>query len=387
MVGTSDPGYTPAEAVPIHGVIGDHVFFDPNTATLFGNLKVWSSSLPEAFEAGKDDLSLGYHCVYIPEPGIAPDGTPYDYIQRRMRGNHVADVWNGRCGDEVSVLDCRDVLTFDSKDFVMVESLRKRNPKAFNAAVKKVVGTYAGKYAVAGRKLRGVKLANYAMDADDDTAVASEPTLGDVADMLADVLPQIADINAAMSGAAPDDTDGAEDDDMEMEPEMDEAGEPVMDAAGKPKMKPVIDPATGKPKMKAKAPPAAPAMDRAAMDAAIANAVRLAVAPLKAKLDALPAGGVKGVLASIAQRDALASKLAPFIGTFDYAEMTLQEVAKYGAKKLEIPAMDGQEVSAITAYLHNRPAPAARTFTVPGMDAAPAGGKSLISDWLNGKAA
>lgn len=94
------------------------------------------------------------------------------------------------------------------------------------------------------------------------------------------------------------------------------------------------------------------AMDKAAMDAA-----ERVAAPLRAQIARLEAGSVKAVLGQIAKRDQLASQLSGFVGTFDASEMTLDEVAKYGVKKLEIPTMDGQEVSAIMAYLHGRKAP------------------------------
>ncbi len=44
-----------------------------------------------AIEAGKaGTVSCGYSCELDPTPGIAPDGTRYDAIQRKIRFNHVA---------------------------------------------------------------------------------------------------------------------------------------------------------------------------------------------------------------------------------------------------------------------------------------------------------
>lgn len=49
-------------------------------------------------------LSNGYHADFVFEPGTTPDGEPYDALQRNIRGNHIALVDDGRCGDS-----CRTV--------------------------------------------------------------------------------------------------------------------------------------------------------------------------------------------------------------------------------------------------------------------------------------
>jgi hypothetical protein len=59
----------------------------------------------------------------------------------------------------------------------------------------------------------------------------------------------------------------------------------------------------------------------------------------------------KAVLREISQRDSLARKLAPFIGTFDHSEKTLKEVAEYGVKKLGITCKKGLETAVLQGYL------------------------------------
>ena len=44
------------------------------------------------------ELSLGYRCDCEETPGVAPDGQPYDAIQRNIRINHLADVPLARAG-------------------------------------------------------------------------------------------------------------------------------------------------------------------------------------------------------------------------------------------------------------------------------------------------
>lgn len=67
----------------------------------------------EAIEAVKrgdaTELSIGYRLEYDATPGVAPDGTRYDGVQRAISGNHIAITGKGRAGSEVR-------LHFDSVD-------------------------------------------------------------------------------------------------------------------------------------------------------------------------------------------------------------------------------------------------------------------------------
>jgi hypothetical protein len=60
------------------------------------------------------------------------------------------------------------------------------------------------------------------------------------------------------------------------------------------------------------------------------------------------------LVSGIADRDALASRLSQFVGTFDSAKMTAADVAKYGVEKLGIPCAAGAERIALDAWLHGR---------------------------------
>lgn len=111
MLGPESLGMTPAERKGVQGVIGENVYFDGEY--LRANIKCFAEQLAELIQSGKRELSAGYRCVYEYAPGVAPDGTAYDYVQRRIRGNHVALVSEGRCGPEVAVLDeAVDFFTF-----------------------------------------------------------------------------------------------------------------------------------------------------------------------------------------------------------------------------------------------------------------------------------
>ena len=64
----------------------------------------------------------------------------------------------------------------------------------------------------------------------------------------------------------------------------------------------------------------------------------------------------------------------PFIGTFAFDSMTTIDVARYAARKLGLKADAGQVVTAVEAYLHNRPVPSSRAMA---MDSEP--GKKRIN--------
>jgi hypothetical protein len=67
-------------------------------------------------------------------------------------------------------------------------------------------------------------------------------------------------------------------------------------------------------------------------------------------------------LKTIARKNKLYDRVSPIIGAFDHSEMTLSDVEKYSAKKLELSVAEGQEGSAIEGFLKaHKPA---KEFTV-----------------------
>ena len=82
---------------------------------LSGQVMVTDAAAVEKVLAGKVELSGGYFCeLEKAEPGARFDGQEYDFIQRKIRGNHVAIVAKGRAGPEVRI-------QLDSADAVLVE--------------------------------------------------------------------------------------------------------------------------------------------------------------------------------------------------------------------------------------------------------------------------
>lgn len=143
MLGSEKEGKTPAEKKGVHGVIGDKVKFDPNSGYLVGNLKIFSDSLPKKIdEYGKREISAGYHCDFMNEKGIY-DGEYYDFVQRNIRGNHIALVKEGRSGPDVAVKD-HFKFTFDAKELLKVENEKVKDEEVMSleelsAAVRKLM--------------------------------------------------------------------------------------------------------------------------------------------------------------------------------------------------------------------------------------------------------
>lgn len=345
------PGLTPPEDRAIQGTTGEQVEFDPMDGVLYANLKVWGTRLMALIDAGKKQLSLGFRCVYEFTEGIF-EGQPYQAIQRRIRGNHNATVMNGRMGPDVAVLDHFD-FAFDAEEFSLMPAAKKQT-------LRQRILAKIGATATDAQILAALD-AEEDPPADDSGKAAGDPSLKDVAKMVSEIMPIIAQIKAdiASVGATPGDDD--------MEPVMDEAtGKQKMGTDGKPMF------------AKKKAADAAP--PPAAMDA-VAKRLKIAEDTL-AEFSKAPVVTPKTMLAEIATRDTLATQLAGFIGTFDHATMTLVEVAKYGAEKVGLTGCEGVEYAAVKAWLHDRKPPAkADVFALDG--AAPAtGGKSPFDGYL-----
>lgn len=67
---------------------------------VIADLIIYDKDLIQNIENGKRDISCGYDCLWDPED----DDT---YVQREIRGNHVAVVEKGRAGHKVSIRDSR----------------------------------------------------------------------------------------------------------------------------------------------------------------------------------------------------------------------------------------------------------------------------------------
>lgn len=125
-------GQLPAEQKGIHGSTGEEISFEDGV--LYSNLRIFSKTLQDLVGAGKKALSVGMRCVFEKSSGVF-DGQAYDYVQRKLRGNHLALVIEGRAGPEISVLDHTIAfdhfdLTLDKGDDKMADEAEKTEAKS-----------------------------------------------------------------------------------------------------------------------------------------------------------------------------------------------------------------------------------------------------------------
>src|ERR1700757_4993186 len=110
----------------IEGVVGERVFFDELDQMLKGNIKVFTPTHEARVDDGKIELSLGYRCKYVRQPGNYK-GEAYEFVQINMRGNHLASVDVGRMGSDIAVLD-GFTFTVDAQEFkAMTATVKKQN--------------------------------------------------------------------------------------------------------------------------------------------------------------------------------------------------------------------------------------------------------------------
>jgi 8-oxo-dGTP pyrophosphatase MutT (NUDIX family) len=114
MLGPGELDLPTVDGKPAQGVIGEQVYY--SNGYLYANLKLFTDRVAQALQAGKRQVSAGFRCMYDRVAGEF-NGQPYDFIQRNIRGNHVALVNAGRMGPEVAVLD-HFTFSFDSEELV-----------------------------------------------------------------------------------------------------------------------------------------------------------------------------------------------------------------------------------------------------------------------------
>lgn len=293
MLGSPDEGLTPAERKGIHGVIGEDVYFDQGY--LKGNLKIFSDKLKELIDSGKKELSIGYRCIYVPERGVY-NGESYDFVQREIRGNHLALVDEGRSGHDVAVLD-HFKFTFDSKDLKMPDYEKKEGDMEKPADAAKDEG---------------------------------EMGIAECREMLK----KIAERLEAMSNSSDEFEDDLESGEINKSENMTGDVEPE-DFVDRAKVTDEDDEEAAKKEDSEKAAKEGDAKDEDEEK--------------KDKKDGMDT--MKHVLKEISRRDALASKLSRHIGVFDHKDKTTAEVAQYGVKKLGLQSKKGHEESVLSGYL------------------------------------
>jgi hypothetical protein len=81
------------------------------------------------------------------------------------------------------------------------------------------------------------------------------------------------------------------------------------------------------------------------------NAMDEKLNKLIGEISELKSNATKKVMSEISQKNDLAEKVSRFIGAFDHSTMTMDEMAKYSVKKLELQSQEGQELAVLNGFL------------------------------------
>lgn len=143
----------------VEGVIGEQVYFE--YPYLKANLRVYSAQTLDSIDLGKEEVSAGYRCAWVRQDGFF-EGQPFQYVQKRIRGNHGALVVEGRSGPDVSVMDS---MTFNLENKEQQMDLAELVKSV--AALTEKVDKFQGAMDSMGEKIAEVEKKAEGMDEDD----------------------------------------------------------------------------------------------------------------------------------------------------------------------------------------------------------------------------
>lgn len=286
MLGFEEDGMMPAEKKGIQGVVGEDVYFEDGY--LKANLKIFSTKLANLIDSGKKELSIGYRCLYDMVSGVY-DGMRYDAIQRKIRGNHLATVEEGRSGHDVAVLDHFRV-TFDSKEIQMPEENEIKAEEMSMSELTAVV-----------RELMEAVAALKKPQGDESELSEKAAEEGDTKDEEGEYKKFVNKSEIEDKDLDEQKSEKIEDEDLTEEEEMSQDDKPG--DMSKP-------------------------ADKKGMDSAM-----------------------RKVFHEISRRDDLYNRLSQHVGAFDHKSKTFDEVAKYGVQKLKLKCTPGHEAAFLEGFL------------------------------------
>lgn len=293
-------------------------------------------------------------CAYRYTPDFTPDnfnGEPYDFVMREIAGNHVALVKRGRAGPDVIVSDSlpdEGAIMNIAKDNEAVEEIEVNAAEAIGQLAAIIAGVH---------ETNPVTGELEDMTADDEKNAAIEKIMA----VLAQYVPQeqIEAIKGSLSA-------------LSAQPAADEDPE----LAGVAPTPPVEANAVTANPVQTDENPAAPvdpmlkAMGDCGLDSenpdfrkAFAEGMKYGQCkdsdPEDPADNSEPEGAKQAmdsakIFAEMAERNRLAEQASRFIGNFAYDGMTTKDVAIYVAEKLGLKVDEGQAVTAVNAYMHNR---------------------------------
>lgn len=290
----------PVEKKGVVGVTGENLYFE--APYLKGPLVVYSEDIQDLIDDGKIELSAGYGCKYLPKNGIF-NGEQYQYEQVDLYCNHLALVDTGRSGPDVSVLDTKEKINTKDKSMTLEELLKlvaelsPEDKAAVFEASKPTTDNKPVEDNEANKETKDNDTAEKTKDAE-----VSENEVAAVVDLVEKAEELVASENIA-----------------EAETVLSEAVEKAENLEAK------------------------------AMDSLNKRIKVLKVAVKKDK--EVKSFDSSKFLKEISERDKLAKGLVPLIGAFDHSAMTLNDVAVYGAKKLDVVCTQDTAVAVVKAVL------------------------------------
>lgn len=131
LLGPREEGFTPAEEKGIDGTTGASA--ERKDDKVVNDIKLFSERIKDEVNHGKKELSAGYFCDFVPERGTW-NGRHYDFVQKNIRGNHIALVDKGRSGHDVRVMDSAEGLVTrqfvcDAMELGKIELAQDENDK------------------------------------------------------------------------------------------------------------------------------------------------------------------------------------------------------------------------------------------------------------------
>ncbi len=284
--------YTDAEDVGVQGVTGEDVYF--KDGTLYSNLKLFGNDLKQSIKDGLKELSCGFGCVWQVISGITPDGKSYDAIQKRIRGNHLASVPNGRMGKQVAVAMDRVIFALDNLN---LEPKPNGDIMTLEEAMAKIKDL-EGKLAAKDKSAQDMK------EAEDKKAADMEKEKG-------------AEDKKPEKGVDPfPDKDDKKAEDKEKDDK------------------------------------------KSGMDSAIIKLNETVMAMVEdIKGIKSSAVDENSLVKALSEKNALADKASAVVGAFDHSDMDKQAVAKYALDKIGMACDSGLEVATLNGYLAARKQP------------------------------
>ncbi len=164
--------FTPAEVVGVQGVTGETVEY--RNGILYSKLKLFGEDLKKLIKNGLKELSCGFRCTWDIVSGVAPDGQPYDVIQRKIRGNHLASVESARMGSDIRVAMDRAVFALDSIDYELKPSGENMLTKEMKAAMDEALKPLQTALDEANKEIGELKKKAEDMDKDEDKEKSAE---------------------------------------------------------------------------------------------------------------------------------------------------------------------------------------------------------------------